>query len=96
MADFVLRPKAVSDLKEIWQYTVKMWDEDQAERYVRMLNIGFVDLAINPTLGGSCDALREGYRRLRIGRHVVFYRVIDTGIEIVRVLHQSMDFDRHL
>ena len=61
-----------------------------------MLNMGFVDLTINPTLGRSCDAICEGYRKFRVGRHVIFYRVIDRGIDVVRVLHQRMDFESHL
>jgi toxin ParE1/3/4 len=96
MADFHLRPKAVSDLEEIWDYTVRMWDEDQAERYLRLLNVGFIDLTIQPDLGRSCDAIRPGYRVFRVGSHVIFYRVLNQRIEIVRVLHQSMDFERHL
>jgi len=28
MADFFLRPKAISDLEGIWAYTVETWDED--------------------------------------------------------------------
>jgi plasmid stabilization system protein ParE len=31
-----------------------------------------------------------------IGRHIIFYQVEDQGILVVRVLHQMMDFDRHL
>jgi toxin ParE1/3/4 len=73
-----------------------MWDEDQAERYLRLLNVGFIDLTIQPDLGRSCDAIRLGYRVFRVGSHVIFYRVLNQRIEIVRVLHQSMDFERHL
>ena len=35
MADFSLRPKAISDLEGIWRYTVETWDEEQAEHYLR-------------------------------------------------------------
>ena len=96
MGRFFLRPKAVADLESIWDYTVDTWDEQQAERYLRMLNRAFADLAENPSLGRSADFIRSGYRRHLAGRHVVFYRVIDTGIDVVRVFHQRMDFDRHL
>jgi toxin ParE1/3/4 len=44
-------------------------------------------------MGVRRDDLREGYRSLRAGRHVVSYRETATGIEIVRVLHASMDVD---
>jgi len=96
MADFFLRPKAVSDLEAIWNYTVETWDEDQAEHYLRMLNMAFLDLSLSPSLGRSCELIREGYRKFRVGRHVIFYRIEETSIEVVRVLHQQMDYERHL
>ncbi|MDA0766676.1 MAG: hypothetical protein O3A92_07625 [Verrucomicrobia bacterium] len=36
MGEFALRPKAVSDTGQIWDYTVEIWDEEQAERHLRM------------------------------------------------------------
>lgn len=96
MAEFVLRPKAVEDLESIWDYTVKTWGEEQAETYLRLINRGFVDLSRDPSLGRSCDEIREGYRKLRVGRHVIFYRPASEAVEIVRVLHQAMDFEQHL
>ena len=96
MAKFFLRPKAIADLESIWDYTVDTWDVEQAERYVRMINRAFGDLAKDSVLGRSCDVIREGYRKHLVGRHVIFYRVMDAGIDVVRVLHQRMDFKRHL
>ncbi len=29
------------------------------------------------------------------GRHVIFYRTTTEGIELMRVLHDAMDFPRH-
>ena len=96
MPKFLLRPKAVDDLDSIWDYTVNRWSEEQAERYIRMLHAGFESIAREPTSGRSCDEIRDGYRRHRVGRHFIFYRTIETGVEVVRILHESMDFQRHL
>ena len=30
------------------------------------------------------------------GSHVLFYRNVKAGIDIVRILHSRMDFERHL
>lgn len=38
MAEFSLRPKAITDLDGIWDYTVETWGEEQAERYLRSIN----------------------------------------------------------
>ena len=74
MGDYVLRPKAVDDLDSIWDYTVDVWSEEQAERYIRLLNTGFKQIADDPTRGRPCDHIREGYRRHHVGHHVIFYR----------------------
>lgn len=97
MAEFFLRPKAVADLDSIWDYTVDTWGEEQAERYIRMLNAGFERLAKEPTRGRPCDEIREGYLRHRVGHHVVLFRILESGdLDLVRVLHESMDFGSHL
>jgi toxin ParE1/3/4 len=47
-------------------------------------------LADNPALGRQCDEIRPGLRRMKQGKHVVFYRQEPGGILICRILHQSM------
>jgi toxin ParE1/3/4 len=47
-------------------------------------------------LGAGRDDIAPGYRSLPVGRHVVYYRGVQANIEIVRVLHGSMDAPRHL
>ena len=96
MAEFSLRPKALTDLDEIWDYTVETWGEEQAERYLRSINESFRKIADNPSLGRSCEGIREGYRKRGVGRHVIFYRTIDGGVDVVRILHERMDVGRHL
>ena len=41
-------------------YTVETWGEEQAERYLRLINQSFRKVADNPGLGRSCDTIREG------------------------------------
>jgi len=96
MPGFSLRPRATTDLEEIWNYTVATWGEEQAERYLRLIDEGFRKLAGNPTLGRACDMIRKGYRKYGVGRHVIFYRMLASGVEVVLVLHERMDVERHL
>ena len=96
MAGFSLRPQAVADLEEIWNHSTENWGELQAERYLRLINKHFRKIADNPDLGPSCDGIREGYRRRRVARHTIFYRMSDDRVEVVRILHERMDVDRHL
>lgn len=96
MGRYALRPKAIEDLDSIWEYTTRTWTQKQAEKYIRLLTAGFERIAEKPTIGSPCDDIREGYRKYRVGHHVVFYLVQDGVIDAVRVLHERMDFDRHL
>jgi toxin ParE1/3/4 len=96
MNDYVILPRARADLKGIWSYTADHWNIDQADRYVRELHRAIEAIARDPRKGRSCDHIRHGYRRYSTGAHVVFFRVGTRGIEVVRILHQRMDFGRHL
>ncbi len=96
MARFVLSPRAQADIDEIWNYTVERWGVEQAELYVRQLGSAVEAIAQDPKRGWPCDEIRKGYRRYPSGSHVVFYRVMTKEVIVVRVLHQRMDFNRHV
>ncbi len=95
-ARVVLSPRAQSDLDEIWEYSTDRWGVDQAEKYLRTVWERMQDIATNPAMGEDCSIVRAGYRKIPCGSHVLFYRVIDEGVDIVRVLHERMDYQRHL
>ncbi len=93
----VFRPRAVRDIEEIWAYTHDRWGVDQAERYVRMVRDTCAALARGDATGADASVVSPGYSRIRAGRHVVFFRALPNGpIEIVRILHERMDFPAHL
>jgi toxin ParE1/3/4 len=93
---FVLRPRAQDDLDEIWDYTADGWGLDQAETYIRQLWKDIQTVADRPSLGRECSEVRPGYRKYPSGSHVVFYRLTDDGIDVVRILHERMDYERHI
>ncbi len=68
----------------------------RAERHIMALHGTFSLLAEFPDLGRGAGHVRAGYRKIDSGSHSVFYQKTDGGVLIVRVLHQRMDFDRHL
>lgn len=96
MRVLALTPRARADLDEIWDYTAAHWDAQQAEHYVRRLWDGMQVVARNPRRGTACDDIRPGFRRYRVASHVLFYRVSPGTVEVIRILHAHMDFDRHL
>ena len=97
MSRYLLSPAAQADLEQIWDYTHDRWGIDHAEEYLRELQRAIEPAAANPQIGRACEEIRPGYRKLVAGSHVLFYRVGTEGvIDVVRVLHQRMDVDRHL
>jgi toxin ParE1/3/4 len=92
----VLSPEAQNDLDEIWEFSARRWGDAQAERYVRDIWLAVERISHDPRVGSRCDDVRVGYRKYGVGSHVLFYRELDDKIDIVRILHARMDFDRHL
>lgn len=96
MNRYLLTPAAQRDLFAIWDYTAEQWGIRQAEKYIRDLQKAIEDLAEHPQWGRSREEIRDGYRSYTCGKHVVFYRTPPNSIDIVRLLHERMDFDSHL
>jgi toxin ParE1/3/4 len=91
-----LSPLARADLDGIWEYTVGRWDVAQAERYLLGLDDSMRLLAENPRMGRAIDDVREEYIKFLSASHMLVYRLKPDAIEFIRVLHKSMDVERHL
>ena len=96
MSRYVLSPRAQADLDEIWNYTAEHWNEEQADRYILEIRRAIEIVARDSRRGRSCDQIRPGYRQYLAGSHILFFRTVAGEIDIVRILNQSMDFERHL
>ena len=96
MARYALSPAAQSDLDSIWDYSLRHWGEAQAETYTRSIQAACEALATGTEVGRSAEPIREGYRKLAVGSHVMLFRIRDDVVQIMRILHQRMDVDRHL
>jgi toxin ParE1/3/4 len=88
-------PAAVADIGAIWDYTAETWGVVQADRYVDDIRNACVALAEGERAGRRVGVL-DGYLKLPVGRHLIFVRQVGPGIVVIRVLHQSMDVERHL
>ncbi|WP_175961447.1 type II toxin-antitoxin system RelE/ParE family toxin [Burkholderia pyrrocinia] len=90
-----LTPLAELDLEDIWRYTVEHGSLEQADHYHRDL-VGTMEALARGKKAGRTCIVRNGYFRYAVGSHVVFYRETDDTIDVIRVLHQRMDIERHL
>ncbi|MEH6663787.1 MAG: type II toxin-antitoxin system RelE/ParE family toxin [Brevundimonas sp.] len=96
MTRYVLSPAAQADLEDIWRYSVERWSPSQAERYVLAIRDACDDLATGVQAGQDAGDIRVGYRRLRVGSHVLFFRQSGNVLDVVRILHQRMDLPTRL
>lgn len=90
--------KATEDIEKIWLYTYSNWSLEQADRYINLIFDEIEYLADNPESGKDFSHIRKNYRRSKVKSHLIFYRTIDknSDIEIIRVLHQTMDIENRL
>lgn len=96
MSQLRLTPKARTDLVAILDYTTQHWGVEQAEAYLLSLGETMNLLANQPGLGRQIDDIREGYFKFPAASHIFIYRTRPNIVEVVRVLHKSMDVERHL
>lgn len=93
---FYLTTKALKDLKDIALYTEEKWGIKQRNIYLDKMDKVFHKISKNPHRGKSCNHLRQGYFKLLIEKHIIFYKIDESEIEIIRILHQSMDISTHI
>jgi toxin ParE1/3/4 len=60
------------------------------------LESAFEVLVVSPLAGLDSQEVRAGYRRLSVGRHVIYFRRTEYGVAVIRILHGRMDPSRRL
>jgi toxin ParE1/3/4 len=93
---FVISKKAVSDLEEIWFYTFEKWSKEQADRYYNLIFNEINYICKNVNAGKSMEHVRKGYRATKVKSHLIFYKIVNDTIEIIRILHEQMDIEDRL
>ena len=97
--------QAEQDYVEIVQWTVKTFGVGPAEIYEETISLAIQALTVGPEILGAKarDEIGFGIRTLHVarlgrkGRHFVVFRLGGgQSIDVLRVLHDSMDLARHL
>jgi toxin ParE1/3/4 len=109
-SDWLVRLTATAqeDYQDILQWTVDKFGLDQARTYADTLSIALEDLCAGPEMLGVTPRIEIGTniftlhvaRKGRKGRHFVMFQTAqsppDNVIDVLRILHDSMDLQRHL
>jgi toxin ParE1/3/4 len=93
---YVISKKAIADLEQIWLYTVEKWSVVQADRYYNLIFDEINFICKNNNAGKSMENVRKGYRASKVKSHLIFYRVQNNTIEVIRILHERMDIENRL
>lgn len=87
---------ARGDLKSIQRYSQKAWGSDRTVRYMAELRDVMKGLRAGTVVSRNRDDLRPGLQMATSGRHSVFFEADESRILVIRVLHDRMDYPRHL
>ncbi len=83
----VISPAAKNDLKDVYQYGLRLWRQAQSARYLTTIRDLFWSLTEQPLMGNEHPKLLPDTRSLPVESHTLFYRVTPNQIEVIRVLH---------
>ena len=96
MKRLVFRRSAIADLRAIAATTKQRWGDEQAAVYVAGLRDRIKSLRAYPLRLPVYGSNETGLRKMICGHHMVFYRVSEKEIEVIRILHEAMDFGSQL
>ncbi|MHD0618109.1 type II toxin-antitoxin system RelE/ParE family toxin [Morganella morganii] len=90
--------KAKEHIRAIKRYSLTRWGKNVAETYVNCLRITMIEiLEQQPSIGlDRSDDLYVGVRSFPVESHIIYYREVPIGIEVLAVLHQTQDPHTHL
>jgi toxin ParE1/3/4 len=86
MPHILKRPRAEADLVGIWNY-IAQDSPANADRVLDRINDTLNRLAALPFMGQARFDLAPGLRMFPVGSYLIFFRPIESGIEVIRVLH---------
>jgi len=78
------------DYLEIWLYVARD-NPAAADRLVQQFDRHLDTLSLAPMIGRSEEDYAPGLRSFPVGNYLIYYRPIEGGIELARVLHTARD-----
>jgi toxin ParE1/3/4 len=91
---YVLSVAAEHDLDEIFDYTQTEFGANQAATYLLEIETRLIELSKHPATGRARNELKRGLRSYPHASHIIFYRIMNGYIRVVRVLHAKRDVSR--
>ncbi|WP_225034480.1 type II toxin-antitoxin system RelE/ParE family toxin [Paraburkholderia sp. XV] len=86
-----LAAAAQEDLEDILLHTLLTWGERQMHAYGDLLDHALGTIKANPNIGHVHPVASDSYKCFQAGAHLIFYRLQDVTVFVVRILHSRMD-----
>ena len=96
MPRIIKQVQAEQDLLDIWLHTFNEWGEQQADNYLDDLDAAIQLLAQQPLMCRERLELTPPVRIHPHAHHLIVYLALEDGINLVRVLHENMDYESQL
>ena len=95
----IVRPEADRDLDAQAEYIAEHSDLDTALRFYQAAEETFALIATQPSMGRARNFRSPFLKGVRMcvmkefERHLIFYRLLKDGIEVLRVVHGARDIE---
>ena len=96
MAKYVLSPAAQISLRKIKDYSTKNFGSQKSNTYLLAIREHMQFLAASPFAGLIREDINAAYYSSFVGSHTIYYRIQPHAIEVIDVLHQSMEPSKHI
>src|SRR4029078_467770 len=89
-------PRADRDMLDIWHYYASEASDEAADKIAGQIMTAARRVGGLPLSGRPRDDLRAGVRSVLAHPYVLFYRVTENGVQILRVLHERRNLAAEL
>jgi toxin ParE1/3/4 len=92
MKRHIISQPAIKDLEQIIDYFSNR-NIEAGEKFINEFEKKCKNIANFPNMGRSYDDIKLSLRGLPLAGYIIFYRIIDDGIEIIRVVSGYRDLE---
>jgi len=96
MDQYILSRNTQDDINDLFDFGAEKFGKYQALEYLIGLRSYFKLLMKNPHLVKKRTEIKKGLFSFPYASHIIFYRIFNKHIKIVRVLHGSRDLIKFL
>ncbi len=94
MKKVIFSPKSIEDIENIWFY-IAQDSPTRADNFIdKLRDICKENLSLFPKIGSKRDYLSADLLALPFKNYMIYYRCRNAQVEIVRILHGSLDMER--